>query len=279
MLGSGPKDPAMITITKGSSIARISPERGAIVTSLEVDGCEALYLDQETFDDPSKNVRGGIPVLFPICGPTPLPSYRWGDGEHAMKQHGFARNLEWQVVDLGRDRLVLEIEDSEATHGQYPFAFRYQIEYRALATGLRIGQVISNLGEEAMPLQFGFHPYFQVGEKSKLQFDLPVSRYRDNRSEQAGDFEGFDFSQPEIDWSFPDPTSSCSGFVDPERGLKIEIESDPLYSVLVFWTLQNSPFVCLEPWSDQRLAFPEQVKKLEPGDSLSASVDLRVSKT
>ncbi len=268
----------MITIRKNSCQAQIAPERGAIVTSLQLDGCEALYLDQASFEDTSRNVRGGIPVLFPLCGPTADTSYRWGDGEHSLKQHGFARNLEWQVVDLGRERVVLEIEDSEETHPQYPFAFRYQIEYRVLSDGLRIGQVISNLGEDPMPLQFGFHPYFKVGEKSQLQFDLPVTRFQDNKSEDSGEFRGFDFTRSEIDWSLPNPSTTRCGFTDAERGLKVELESDPLYSVLVFWTLKDSPFVCLEPWSSERLAFPEQVTKIEPGDSLGASVELRLSR-
>ncbi len=270
----------MLTITQGPCQAQLSPQRGAIVTSLKLDDIEALYLDRATFDDSTRNVRGGIPMLFPICGPTAEPTYRWKEGEHTMKQHGFARNLEWRVIDLGRSYAALELEDSEATHDQYPFAFRYQLEYRVSPHGLRIGQVISNLGEEAMPLQFGFHPYFLVGEKSKLQFNLPVRRYLDNKSEAQGEFQGFDFSRDEIDWSFPSPTSPRSGFTDPERGLKIEIESDPLYKVLVFWTPRETPFVCLEPWSSTRLGFPDapDITRLEPGESLGAGVELKLAK-
>ena len=57
-----------ITLTEGDTRVEIAPARGALVTRLVVKGQELLYLDRATLDDPSKNVRGGIPVLFPFAG-------------------------------------------------------------------------------------------------------------------------------------------------------------------------------------------------------------------
>ena len=50
---------------------KISPERGGLITSWKCNGREILYLDQLRFSDLSKSIRGGIPVLFPICGDLP----------------------------------------------------------------------------------------------------------------------------------------------------------------------------------------------------------------
>ena len=50
---------------------RIVPERGGLVTEWCCDGREMLYFDQERYADSSKSIRGGIPVLFPICGNLP----------------------------------------------------------------------------------------------------------------------------------------------------------------------------------------------------------------
>ena len=41
---------------------RVVPERGGLVTEWRCNEREILYLDQERFADPSKSVRGGIPV-------------------------------------------------------------------------------------------------------------------------------------------------------------------------------------------------------------------------
>ena len=50
---------------------RIVPERGGLITSWVCNNQEILYFDQLRFGDLSKSVRGGMPILFPICGDLP----------------------------------------------------------------------------------------------------------------------------------------------------------------------------------------------------------------
>jgi galactose mutarotase-like enzyme len=264
----------MIILSSQDCRVAIAPERGAIVTSLSVRGREALYLEQASFDDAGRNVRGGIPVLFPLCGPLPGPHYSHAGQSYAMKQHGFARNLPWNVLGQSEDVLSLELRESQQTLEQFPFPFSYRLDYQAVPDGLRIVQRISNRGSEPMPLQFGFHPYFLVGEKERLELDMPVRTYSDNKSAARGDFPGFDFQREEIDWAFPDPQARQASFRDPQRGIEVRVEYGVAYGVLVFWTLKGSPFVCLEPWSSPRLAFPEgrEVHRIAPGESLASHV-------
>ena len=50
---------------------RIIPERGGIVSEWRCKGREVVYFDQERYANPANSIRGGIPVLFPICGNLP----------------------------------------------------------------------------------------------------------------------------------------------------------------------------------------------------------------
>ena len=52
-------------------LLRIVPERGGLVTGWRSGGREILYFDAVRFADPKASVRGGIPILFPICGGLP----------------------------------------------------------------------------------------------------------------------------------------------------------------------------------------------------------------
>ncbi|MEL0171832.1 MAG: galactose mutarotase, partial [Synechococcus sp.] len=66
-----------------------------------VQGREIIYLDLERFLTPGQSVRGGAPILFPICGNLPGDSLPLPDGRTAtLKQHGFARDLPWQLSAL-----------------------------------------------------------------------------------------------------------------------------------------------------------------------------------
>ena len=42
------------------------PERGGIITNWVSKGKEILYFDETRFQDKTKSIRGGIPILFPI---------------------------------------------------------------------------------------------------------------------------------------------------------------------------------------------------------------------
>src|SRR5689334_3644577 len=58
-------------LAEGRNKAEIVPERGAIVTRLTVDGRDVLFMDYDTLADPTKSIRGGVPVLFPFAGALP----------------------------------------------------------------------------------------------------------------------------------------------------------------------------------------------------------------
>jgi len=55
----------------GKDKLRFVPERGGLLTGWQCNGAEIIYLDEQRFLDPSQSIRGGAPVLFPICGTCP----------------------------------------------------------------------------------------------------------------------------------------------------------------------------------------------------------------
>ena len=78
------------------SLIRIVPERGGLITEWRSEGKELLYFDLERFLDKDKSVRGGIPILFPICGDL-SEGFSSGGKMYFLKQHGFARDLPWSI--------------------------------------------------------------------------------------------------------------------------------------------------------------------------------------
>jgi len=81
-----------------SSYFTVAPERGAIVVLLNLSGKEILYLNEATLFDRTKNIRGGIPVLFPICGRVVDGKIFFKGQEFEMKNHGFARDSSFNIV-------------------------------------------------------------------------------------------------------------------------------------------------------------------------------------
>ena len=71
---------------------KFCPERGGVITNWVSDGNEILYFDEKRFMDKTKSIRGGIPILFPICGNLNTSSSVFGNGYLQLPQHGFARD-------------------------------------------------------------------------------------------------------------------------------------------------------------------------------------------
>ena len=58
---------------------KFCPERGGVITNWVSDGNEILYFDEKRFMDNTKSIRGGIPILFPICGSINASSSVFGE--------------------------------------------------------------------------------------------------------------------------------------------------------------------------------------------------------
>lgn len=256
----------------------VVPERGGIVTGWQLRGQEMLYLDRDRFANPDLSIRGGVPILFPICGNLPDNRYSHSGQTYMLKQHGFARDLPWQVVDrITHDRvgITLALESNTQTRSIYPFDFELQISYFLQGNALEIHHTIANRSAEPMPFSIGLHPYFLVHDKPSLQFDIPATQYQNQIDQTIHDFGGqFDFEQDEIDVAFRSIDRSDASATDRDRRLRLKVEFDPTFSTLVFWTVKGKDYYCLEPWTAPRnsLNTGDRLLWLDPGTSLQLPV-------
>ncbi|NJL35605.1 MAG: aldose epimerase [Leptolyngbyaceae cyanobacterium RM2_2_4] len=262
----------------------VVPERGGIITSWQVRGREMLYLDTERFANPELTVRGGIPILFPICGNLPDNTYTYQGQSYTLKQHGFARDLPWDVTDRVTQNMVsitLVLNSNDQTRAVYPFDFQLIFTYRLQGNSLEIHQRYVNHSAEAMPFSTGLHPYFQVSNKTQLQFEIPSSQFQNQRDKSVQSFSGqFDFELDEIDASFRDLSSQSAAVTDLEQQTRLKLDYEPHYSMLVFWTVKGKDFYCLEPWSAPRNALNtgDRLIHLASGETLETFVQLTVER-
>lgn len=234
--GNGPRE---LGLDDGGARAAVAPERGGLVTRFTVGGRELLFLDRVTFEDPTKNVRGGIPVLFPFAGKPPPGS--------PLKQHGFARTLPWTVESHSRAQLICALEANAATRASFPHDFRLALTVTLHAPRLSLAFTVANQGDAPMPLHFGLHPYFFVplAQKAAAGVTTSATQAFDNRTGQTGPLPArLDFGGPEVDLHLLDHAEPRTALVGHAA-----LDWSPNFRTLVLWTLPGQPFVCVEPWS------------------------------
>jgi galactose mutarotase-like enzyme len=235
-----------IELADGAARAEVVPARGAIVSRFDVGHTPILYLDRATLEDPTKNVRGGVPFLFPTAGRLEGDQYRG----RAMKQHGFARNLPFAVERRDPRAVTLSLRATDETRAQFPFEFRVELLISLTGPELRIAQRYQNLGAERMPLHVGFHPYFFVpdADKTRTAIETHATRAFDNVHKREVPFAGFDFSRPEVDLHLYDHGGSRSSLRRPGAPT-VEIEGSAELAHWVVWAIAPKDFICVEPWS------------------------------
>ncbi len=242
-------DSPTLTLRALSTLARVSPARGGLVTALSVAGRDVLYLDEATLADPSKNVRGGVPVLFPSPGRLRDDRYARGAVAGALGQHGFARSSPFEVLDAREDRVTMRLRPSDAARAEFPFEHELTLSARVSPGALHLDAEVRNPGAVELPYGLGYHPYFFVpaAEKAAARVPTQATRAWDNVAKRARALSGIALGDGEVDLHLLDHGGSraelCLG------GGRVVVAGDDGWRCWVVWTLPGRDFVCLEPWT------------------------------
>ncbi|MGP7818217.1 aldose epimerase family protein [Niallia sp. 01092] len=249
----------------------IAPKRGGIVTSIGISGEEVLYLNEETFHNSESNVRGGIPILFPICDRLKDETYTLNDKEYKMKNHGFARNLPWSVEKIDEDNsaITLVLESNAYTKQQYPFDFKLTFEFVLEDGVFIIKQSYHNKSDEKLPFYAGFHPYFKAVNKN-LYYQSDTKTYLDVNDGKTKSVNGsLDLTDTIESLILLDSQQKSIGFPF-SKDKELLIEYGEVFKYVTLWSEPGKPFICVEPWMAKPNAFntKEDVQYIQPNETL-----------
>ncbi|MDO4333438.1 MAG: aldose 1-epimerase family protein [Eubacteriales bacterium] len=208
------------------------------------------------------------PVLFPLVGNYKNKEIRHNGHVYSLPQHGFARDMEFELISLTQSEIWFGLSSSPETLRKYPFLFRLEIGYKLEERSLKVIWRVVNKGKETMYFSIGGHPAFvcplKKDEKQSdyyLLFDANqevVSRriggsglatdtlvpyaLEDGYLRIAEDL--FDFDALVIENHQAQKVSLCT----PDKKPYVTVSFDaPLFGV---WSVpgKSAPFVCIEPW-------------------------------
>ncbi|WP_342042551.1 aldose epimerase family protein [Bacillus sp. OTU2372] len=261
---------------------RVAPDRGGIITSFGVENDEILFLNKETLYDPNKNIRGGIPILFPISGQLENGEYEWNGKVYKMKNHGVARNQPWEVIDTDLNEtkatVTLRLVSNEETMREYPFQFEVIFSYTITKNELSIDQVYRNISDESMPIYAGFHPYFKTSSKD-LTYQTDAKTYLDYNTMEINSFnESLDLTNKKESLVLLDSMKKEISFELPELRKNVTMRYGDEFKYIVLWTEAEQEFICVEPWMamTDELNRKEELVMVEPGKSLHTSLVISV---
>ena len=248
------------------------------------------------------------PVLFPIVGSVWEKRYRVDGREFELGQHGFARDMDFTMVEGGEDEARYRLGSTEDTLKKYPWPFVLEIAYRLHGNMIDVIWEVSNPGNEDMYFQIGAHPAFnypdydpQTVERGFLSFDrgegLECIRIKEKGCVDAETLYPLDvpadgllpltretFDKIDTIMLQDGQIGSVALYrTDRTPWLKLSFEAP----VVGIWSPpgKNAPFICLEPWYGRcdRAGYEgdyrdrDWVNRLAPGERFSSVYTIEIA--
>lgn len=271
-------------------------DHGAEITSLLKNGKELMWNANPEFWGRTS------PVLFPKVGAVWEKKYRFDGKTYEMGQHGFARDMDFDLVSETGDELVFELKDSEETREKYPFAFVLKLGYKLTDEAVEVIWEVENPSDSDLLFSIGGHPAFNCDlTKDKLLFMNKGSRVKGNLTSNEVMLDGSGcLSDKTKEVVLEDGVLSLKPELFDEDALVIEdrqadtvaiLTADGTETVTVsfdaplfgVWSPdhKNAPFVCIEPWYGRcdRVGFSGDLSEREYGNRLGAGEKFKVSYT
>ena len=209
------------------------------------------------------------PILFPFVGRLKNQEFTYEGKKYHIMQHGFARDMEFVVIEEKENEIWFEIRDNEETLKMYPFHFALRIGYRLSGNKIEVLWEVENTGDKTMYFNIGAHPGFNCpidGEADKVGYSLEYNS-KGNPKYFGADYDtGLRLSElhelklengrstitkeyfDATTYIFEDNQISEVSLVKPNSKKMVTVKFD--MPILAIWSKEraDAPFVCLEPW-------------------------------
>ena len=244
----------IITITNNKISASIDT-LGAELIRLEKDNKNYIWTVDETYWNKTS------PILFPIVGRLKNDTYSIENKTYELPRHGFARNLEFQIVNQTESSVVFVLESNSETLKNYPFEFQLELEYKLVGNELIMKYSVENKLKATMPFSIGAHPAFVI-ENSFSDYSLKFNQteefisYELDNEQFSNSFRKINSENGQINLNYSLFEKDALVFKHLQSNkLTLLKKNEPVLSVqfegfpyLGIWTKPNAPFLCIEPW-------------------------------
>ena len=243
------------------------------------------------------------PILFPFVGRLKDNTYSYQNKNYSMGQHGFARDMLFDVVEQTSNSAILELKNNQETLTNYPFEFRLLIGYQLDGTMLTINYEVSTLSDE-MYFSIGGHPAFNIPLIEGTEMSDYYLHFSPSKSRIKIPLKGAYINSECKTLAQTNTSIQLKHTLFKEDAQILETKGRNTFSILSdkhshgvivsyeefpfvgFWspTTIEAPFVCIEPWcgiaddisSNGKIEEKIGINKLTKGNHFNKSYTIRI---
>jgi aldose 1-epimerase len=294
---------AAVTLCSGGLDATFVPELNMLGTSLRLEGEEFLALPGGVAAYRSRHATG-LPLLAPWANRLSERSYRsagvradlrdadLSTDPNGLPIHGTMWGETWQIESLSargraaRLRATFEYRRADLLTA-FPFPHQVVTQLDVDGRSLSVSTSVSPIEDRAVPVSFGFHPYFRLpgGRRSSWRLLLPEREHLelDDRSiptgrrvRQAAERDGIGSRTFDDLYALGDVRElGIEG-----GGRRLSIRFDDGYPYAQVYAPPDTNFVCLEPMTAPTDALVKgDCVSVQPGETYTARFTIRPERT
>ncbi len=206
------------------------------------------------------------PVLFPIVGKLKDNVYRVDAKEYSLPQHGFARDMEFELSSQTKNKISFVLKSDATTLLKYPYLFELIVSYELKENELKTTFSVANNGQKPMIFSIGAHPayvcplyenetlsdyYLELDQQETLERHLLTDGLFDNSTELVVNnsktitLSDALFDKDAVVFKNIKSQKMTLKSKTSDYQLQFEFNNFPHFGI---WSKRDSGFICLEPW-------------------------------
>lgn len=243
------------------------------------------------------------PVLFPFVGKLRGNRYSYQGNFYEMGQHGFARDMDFNLIEQSETSAVFLLSSTSETMKQYPFKFELTITYTLNEKVLTVEYNVTTTSDE-MLFSIGGHPAFNTPITKDTKFEDYYLHFAPSKSRFLLPLEGPFVDLKEKTLAQTNTSIQLNRELFAKDAFILETMGENSFSILSdetdhsvtlsynnlpyigIWTTypKEAPFVCLEPWNGiadtldatGNLSDKLGINRIVPGDVFQSSYTIKI---
>lgn len=296
--------PSTYVLTAGELQAIFWPSAGMLGASLRFRGIELLRRVDDLDGARIKGSTAGIPFLYPWANRLAGLQYRVAErqvsldpsspllhfDDQKLPMHGVPwPQLQWDVVSSGPDALTARLDwVGQELLAIFPFPHHVEMTVRLRPDDLEIQTTVFADSGSAVPISFGFHPYFGFPEIPRTEWTLNAPAMRKLALDAKGIPTGQETPSPPLAARLAntayDDGFALSGeqawFSIAGGGYSIGIEFERGFVFAQIFAPKEKEFIAIEPMTaaTNALCSGQGLRVIAPGQQFVASFRIRIGR-
>jgi aldose 1-epimerase len=286
----------------GEMRAEFWPGAGMLGASLTYRGVELLRRVEDLEAARVKGSTAGIPLLYPWANRLSGLQYRAAGREvsldssstllhfddHRLPMHGVPwGQLRWDVISSGADTLTARLDwVREELLKIFPFPHHVEMAVRLRPLGLNIGTTVFADSSSAVPISFGFHPYFGLPGIARGEWELNAPAMRKLALDAQGIPTGAEtpsmaIAAPLGDKGYDDGfalSGERAAFSTEGNGYSIGVVFESGFQFAQIFAPKDKEFIAIEPMTaaTNALRSAKGLRVIAAGEEFSAAFRIEV---